>query len=352
MKGLGAGEGFIIGFILVAIVIVGLLIALGVFKLPTTPPVITGGCTVNSDCPTGYECVAKTCTAIKVVEGYPCQTDGTNSVFVSVRNPLNTSLQYQASTIYITNSKGQVVGSGTSTAGSALSYAEINVPCSADNAVGNVYAVGDATKNSAVGSYSFTKQTSDTVALDAENSDVLTGTLYSTTLANTSQPDMSAAITETAANAMSAGDTRSGYLDLKDATGKSQYGSSHSGNIWCVDTINSAAFTDTAISLSSQTGGFSLTEIPCTTYPKATSVDSCNRCWTSSAIKASGGTLRFSWSMTNDGGTDAGASDDPVLHIEDVNYFLDTSGKIALEAFNAAGTNQGESTVSVTWNNS
>jgi len=350
MKGIGAGAGFIIGFVLVCVVVVGLLIALGIFKAPTVPPTIKA-CTSNADCPSGQECVNFNCQAVKLVEGYPCQTDGTNSLFLAARNPLNSSLEYQAGTAYVTNAVGDVIASGTLNAGEALSYKEISVPCSAQNAKGSVYIVADSERASAIGSYSFEKQTADTVQLAQEDQDQLTGTMYSTTLANTSLT-AKGTITETTAVAMSAGDTRSGYIDFSDATGKSQYGSTHSGIFWCVDTVNSAAFTDASITLSSQTGGFSLNEIQCTQYPKATSVDSCNRCWTSPALKAATGTVRFSWSMTNDGGTDAGASDDPILYSEDIQYFLDIDGKIKLEAFNGAGSNQGESQVKLTWNNS
>jgi len=335
MKGVGAGTGFIIGFILVAMLMVGLLLGLGVIKLPAVEEAIEE-----------FEEEEEI-----IVEGYPCQTDGTNSLFVAARNPLNTSLEYQAGTAYVVNSKGEVIASGTLNAGETLSFKEIDVPCSADNAKGKVYIVADSARDSAEGTYSFEKATSYTIQLKQADQDQLTFIFYDSTLTNTSNPDTGTkgGATETTAVAMSSGDTRNGYLDVKQGTGSAQMGSTHHGLFWCYDSVNSAAFSDTSLALTSQSGGFSLNEVSCSLYPKATAVDSCNRCWTSRAIKAQDGTLRLAWTLSNDGGTDAGASDDVKLYVNDIVYFLDTDGKIKLEVYNAAGTDQGETKCTNTW---
>ena len=74
--------------------------------------------------------------------------------------------------------------------------------------------------------------------------------------------------------------------------------------------------------------------------------------YVSRAIQATDSRIRLAWTMTNDGGTDCGASDDPVLYVEDIEYFEDNDGTIKLGTHDSAGTNKGETQVSFTWANS
>lgn len=349
MKGLGAGIAIFMTFVVMIIVVFAVLFGTGVIKIPTILET-AGACTTNADCPAGYECKSGTCTEIptKIVEGFPCQDDGSNTLNVLARNPLNTSYQDQAVSFAVVNSVGKVVATGTGTAAGVITYTAINVPCSANNAKGKIYAVADGAISSDVGTYSFEQATADSVDLTAENTVQLTAQFRDSTLTNTSLSAVGGA-TITTAVATSSGDTANGYLDLSDATGMSQFGSHHNGDFWCYDSITSAAFSDTSLSLNSQTPTFALTEQLCSLYPKAQAVDSCNRCWTSVAVKAKDGTIRVAWTLSNDGGTDAGGSDDVKLYINDIVYFQDTDGTIKLEVYNSAGTEVGETKVTNTW---
>lgn len=278
--------------------------------------------------------------------------------YSAARNDLNSSLEYQAGSVVYTKSDGAtIVASDTMTAGASLSYKSTTIPCTTDTYGGGVYAyaLADAARASDKSSLlKFNGGTSITADLIQQDTDQTTLVMYDTTLSNTSSPSTGTKGTpsETTAVAMSAGDSRSGYFDIWQATGKAQYGSSHDGLLWCVDTVDSAAFTDNAISLSSQTAGFTLSPVDCGLFPKATSVDSCNKCYKSRAILATDSRIRVAWTMTNDGGSDAGASSDPLLYIEDIAYFQDTDGKVKLGTHDSSGTNVGESQVSLTWANS
>jgi hypothetical protein len=278
--------------------------------------------------------------------------------YAAARNNLNSSLEYQAGSAVYTKSDGKsVIASDTLTGGVSKTYASATIPCTTEIYKGGiyVYALADTARASdKVGPFYFNGGTSITADMIQEDTDQTTLVMYDTTLSNTSSPSTGTKGTpsETTAVAMSAGDSRSGYFDIWQATGKAQYGSHHDGLLWCIDTVDSAAFTDNGISLNSQTAGFSLTPIDCGLYPKATSVDSCNKCYKSRAIVATDSRIRMAWTMTNDGGSDAGASSDPLLYIEDIVYFEDTDGLVKLGTHDSSGTNKGETQVKLTWANS
>lgn len=291
----------------------------------------------------------------------PTQTecpDTTIYAQVAARNNLNSSLEYQAGSIVVTKSDGEsVVASGTANVGTSKSYEPVTIPCSPETYNNGVYVymVADAARASDKSSLlNFAGSTSVFADLVQEDTDQLTFIMYDTTLSNTSTPNTgsSGTVSEASATAMSAGDSRSGYIDAWQATGKAQYGSHHDGLLWCIDTVDSSAFTDDSISLSSQTSGFTLTPVDCELYSKTTSVDSCNICYKSRAIKATDSRIRLAWTMTNDGGSDCGATDDPVAYVEDIVYFEDTDSTVKVGTHDSSGTNKGETQCTITWANS
>ncbi len=286
--------------------------------------------------------------------GRTCSGITTITLNTAGRNPLNNTLEYMGSTFYVvpSDSGGQPVASGTGTAGSTLTYTAVSVPCSAGAFAGKVYAVADASASSDVADYSISGTGGNVVLNNVPDTATLTIISRDSTLVNTSI-SATASGSETTATGMSAGDSRNGYIDLSVATGKAQYGSGHDGLVFCVDTVDSSAFSDSGmtVSVSSVPFGWTLSEIPCSNYPKTSAYDSCNRCYKSPAIKASDGTVRLAWTMNNDL-ADAGASSDPIMYIEDVVYAQDTDGKIVLGTHNSGGTNLGESQCKYTWANS
>ena len=280
--------------------------------------------------------------------GALCQDDGSNDVKVAAKNSLNSSLEYQAADFRVI-ANGNVVNTGTGTAGSTLTYTTIAIPCSPRT--GTIYALASADIVSAKGTYTVREDdTTGYLIMNQPDSSQAQLKLFDTTFTNTSV-DFAATQTETTAVAMSAGDSRNGYLDIKAPTGKSQYGGPESdGILWAIDTVDGAAFGDDDIALSSSQ--ITLREVDCDTYTNARSKDSADRCYTSAAIKASDGEKRLSWTMTNGGGSDAGASSDPILYVEDLQYYEENDGTIQYGAFTSGGTNAGESQVALTWANS
>lgn len=284
--------------------------------------------------------------------GGNCPTDGSGlDVKASSRNAENSSIEYQAASFKV-ETAGVLGVTGTGTAGASETLTTLSgVPCSPRS--GKVYALSTTALASAVADYSVPNgDTQAIVRLIQPDASQAQTKLFDTALTNTSV-DFAATQTETTAVDMSAGGTRSGYLDIKAPTGSSVFGGPEVvGMLWLIDTVDGDAFTDTAISLSSLAADFQLTEVDCATYAKALSKDSANRCYTSRALKASDGEKRIQWSMSNNAGTNAGASSDPILYVEDIQYAQDTDGKMVYMPFTSDGTNVGAAQVKLTWANS
>ena len=287
-----------------------------------------------------------------------CDTDGINSVNAASKNTLNRSLEYQAGALRLipTGSDTQY-STGTGTAGASLTYTALNAPCTPRT--GNVYALGTADLVSGMTTYKIeTGVVSDEIILSQPDSSQAQTQLFDKNRDNTSDT-FAATQTETTAVAMSDGDSRSGSFDIKAPTSSSQYGGPIEGKglVFVIDTVDANAFSEDSISLSSTQ--ITLTEIDCDggedteiDLQRLISKDSADRCYIASAIKATDGEITVNWVMNNDAGDDAGASSDPILYVEDLQYFEDTDGSIVYGAFTAGGTNVGESQVKLTWANS
>ena len=274
-----------------------------------------------------------------------CQDDGDNNLKAAAKNPLNSSKEYQAAS-FVVVVNDEVVTTGTGTAGASITHTSLAVPCYPRT--GTLYALATADLVSAKGTYEVPMQdTTDIVVLAQADSAQAELMMRDTALANTSDTFASTQ-TETTAVAMSSGETRNGYIDIRVSTGKAQYGGPETnGLLWVIDTVDSAAFGEDDISISSAV--ITLKNIDCGDYDNAESKDSADRCYVSSALKASDGEKRLSWTMSNNGGSDAGASSDPILYVEDLQYYEETDGSIQYGAFTNGGTNVGETQVKLTW---
>jgi len=275
------------------------------------------------------------------------------------RNPLNSSVFYPGTVFVVTGSDGVTeVATGTSTSHTAKSYTGITVPCTPEiyrNGV-YVYALGSTTitgAKSVLKTYvtSAGRANAVTADLSSPSATSMNITVRDSSLTNTTDLTSDAVVTESAATAMSSGETRSGYLDLDMKTASSQYGSDYAGLLFAIDTVSSNKFKDTDISLTSVTAGYSLQEIPCSNYPKAQSFDSANRCYVGSTIKSSSGIVRLAWVVSASIGS-PGSSDDPVIYIDDIVYGRDSNAQIILDAFDSGGTNLGVLQHSFTLDNS
>ena len=276
-------------------------------------------------------------------------------------NPLNSSTDYPPVSVVVTDSSGNIIASGTTTYSTTTkTYAAITVPCSQD-AISNgvmVYGLAGLSPNvtsGASGLKSFGGGNYVAADLVVPRSSELWLVTRDTALANTSSSGYSTVsnkITENAATAMSAGETRSFYIDVQPSGGSRQFGSDSGGVVVAIDTVDATAFTDKALSLSA-TGSWQLTEVACSMYPNVVSQLSANRCYKASALKASAGLQRIYGTLENDGGTSAGATSDPIIYMCDVQYGTDVSGaRVIQDCFKSDGTNLGEINPSITLDNS
>lgn len=275
-----------------------------------------------------------------------CQGITALKLSTAVRNPLNSTTQYLASKVDAVVS-GQVVGTVTTTAGSTLSFADLTFPCTMENFAGDVYVIATSTQNSAHDTYSISG-TSATKTLNAPPAGAITLTwLDFNTGVNTSVA--STATTQGTAVALDAGQSVNAKLLVTPPSAAfSQYGSTDGGVLIAINTVNSAAYTDKAVALSSS--DVPLTEVVCTSYAKEASVDNAKRCYKTGAISTNSAASIISVRIANDGGASAGASDDPVVYFEPIQYYEDTDGTIKIGAFNTGGTAVGLSASKATFN--
>lgn len=284
-----------------------------------------------------------------------CNNGGsTNPVYGSDQNVLLTGAGtvYQAAPLAVVSSSGRTLTTGTTTAGSSLSYLTLNVPCGADSH-GFVYLTTGAsdTVNSARLPYDVTSKLNDYAQFTEGNVSGLYLALYSSTNTNTSDFKGGTlgtiqTATESAATAMGAGSVRSGYIMLSVSNATSQFGSTDGGIIFAIDTVDSSVFSDNAISLSSPNIALSPITCPAT----ETSAHSANRCYAARALKSTDGNVRVDWVMNADLGN-PGASADPVLYIDDVQYFQQSSG-VSQGTATGANTDVGAPVEKVTFDNS
>lgn len=283
-----------------------------------------------------------------------CQTDGTNTLDLVVRNDLATTASlYTRGTIAAFGGNGDLIASGTSDGSSTMTYTSLNIPCSADKLSGKAAVLASTAApgtlvNSKVVTYAFgAGETAIQKIIGSSNSTSLQFTIRNTALTNTSETTQTAnSANETGATTMGASATRSGYIDIEGVTAAAQFGSDNGGILWVVDTSDSAVFSDNAISLSSS--NIQLTGVACPA--RALSFDSGNRCYKSPAIKTSDGLVRVSWSMTSDLGN-PGTSADPRVYLEDLQSFEEDS-KLVEDIYNKGGNNLGVSRQTVGFDNS
>lgn len=277
---------------------------------------------------------------------------------LNARNGLNTSDDYPPAGFAITGNDAKTIvpsGTGTQTYASTITSTSISIPCTGDvyNHGAYAFVTGDTVVNSAKstllkfdGSNAIAYQF-DTPRVATLKLEVMDNTFTNTTATAGGY----STITESSATDMSAnGPSRDGYLDITLVNGASAYGSKDGGVLFVIDTVDSKAFTDSAITLSS--GNLALSEVSDyrTSYPNVASQDSANRVYKSAQITSAMANPRIAWMMRNDGGTSATTTSDPVLYIEDIQY-AKYGQTIIQDAFDPSGNNLGASQVSLTWNN-
>jgi hypothetical protein len=275
-----------------------------------------------------------------------CQGITSLRIPTAVRNPLNSTTQYLAAKVDAVVG-GQIVGTVTSTAGATLTFANLDFPCTLDNFNGDIYVVAGATQNSVKDTYAISgTSVTKTVAAPPASNIRLTWLDFATGV-NTSE--IGTTTTQGTATALSAGSSANAKLQIDvPTTAFTQYGATDLGVLIAVNTVNTAAYTDKAVSISSS--DLPLTEVSCADYAKIQSVDNAKRCYKTRAISTNDAAVIMNVRVSNDAGTSAGSSDDPVIYFEPLQYFEDTDGTIKIGAFNAGGTAVGLTHSSATYN--
>ena len=286
-----------------------------------------------------------------------CQGITTISELVAVNDGLNLSTNYLAGAIRVLpNGATKPTATGTATGGSSLAYATISIPCNEAAFSGTIYSVASSTLNSGETSYSIAG-TAGSVIFPATTGDELRITMYDTTGATNTSQSQNVNPSESVATAMNSGESRDGVIYIyagNDAN--TQFGTNNDDNFgiaFIFDSVDSAAFTDAAFSMSTTTG-YNLVEKSCTDplLAKASSVDSGNKCWVGRALSTRDAVQKFSWTLRADGGTDPGSTSDPKFYLEDMQHFEDPDGTIKFGAFDSSGTNVGQSQSLITFNDS
>ena len=294
-----------------------------------------------------------------------CQGIASLTLNTAAFNPLSSATAYTANAVRIVGdsaivapgqTSGSVVATGTLTAGSTLSYAALAIPCNAQAYNGVVYAMSDTTNNnSAAAKYSISG-TGGTLVMTTSVGDELQLTIR----AYPSQLSISANATEdpteNAATAMSAGDVRTIALDVQAGNvGATSFGSLQLGVLEVIDTVDSAAFTDSGVSVVSSIPGFVEVTNAASLYPKAMSVLSGNRVYWMPAITTQQGLSQQIITIRNDGGTNAGASSDPTINFCDLQFYEKTgagASTISIDCYDNSGTDLGQGLSVVTTDNS
>ncbi len=279
-----------------------------------------------------------------------CQGLDTFSWRVASENSLNATGQFNAGNIrFDAGSDGDIEGTVTSTAGTVITFATLTVSCSNQNLAGTMYAVASAGLNS--DSAVVNGQDSREVTLDQSIADEMRTQLFDLSFTNTSQISQEDS-TEATATAMTVGSSRSGWLRIEAGDEQlSIFGTDNQvgqGALWLIDTVDPAAFQEDGITLN----WVGVTEIPCSLFSESESQFAADRCYTSASIKPSTGQVDIKWTLNANGGAEPGATSDPTLDICDLQFFVDTDQKVNFECTNQGGTDQGQGTSTITWDNS
>lgn len=290
-----------------------------------------------------------------------CQDDGTNSLSVASRNPANVSLHYNAGSYAAVGADGEIIASGTGTAGTSISYTAVAIPCAEGNYAGDVYALLTSAYNSQIGTYDTIESgaTADTVVLDVVPAGSLKIAAFDTTLTNTTQgnsaddTESGCAETEVDTNAIStieAGGSFTRYIDFKQATAYKQFGSDVAGQagvLVLIDNNNMSSWNSNDIKITSVDGGGNLKSVDCVAYPKEVSLTEADSCYTMDSIASNDATRRLKIEGVANSGN---PYSDVVVTFMDLGYFQDVDGSIKYAGANSAATSQGQTDCTMTIN--
>ena len=294
-------------------------------------------------------------------------SNGKSQADLLYRNIENASLGYLAASVSA-NSAGQLIDSGTTTAGSTASYVSLsNIPnCNSGELIATVTTgIGtaasrklyDVSKGQAVAGYSFNDVSVKKYELRGSGTDVANILARDSSLAaasngyingstsiltyevsGTGTADGTAYYTNTS---LASRGSINFYLDYKVNGSSTSLGAFEEpdGTMISYDTGTAARFSPNSLVLQSDTAGWSLTKLG--SCPNdITNNRNTEACWSAPSMKA--GTLyRIKGTITADLGDPIASDTKPSIYIDDKVFFRDTDGTIKYQSFSTSGTNQG-----------
>ena len=336
------GLGFVaLGLILVASVFVPALVP--------TQIVSIDGTTIVTGQQQQQQVVAGQCGDLKTLGAY-----------VNVKNIANTSLNYVNPTVYWTKADGKtIVISDTAT--TALDSSDASLPCSTDVIRNGIKVISAASTSVSSGSsklYQYDGAKAVIAEVPVYSMNNLTIILYDSAYANLSSKEASGGadnaidgqITEAAVTLGKGVARDTVFMDIKQGTSDTAFGSPHSGILFAIDTVSSGAFGDKDIGIEVVSGGYSLNEVDCSSVASnGKGQFSAERCYVGQAITTKMGLVRFAVDMAPSKG-DPGPSDDPILYIKGIEYAQDVDGSLILDTHDSGGTQLGFIRNRVTYN--
>lgn len=278
-------------------------------------------------------------------------------VKVAVANDQNKSEEYLGNTLYLMRD-GQIIDTGTATAGSTISYTTLDAKCTDRNVrvIANPSAslIGTATDVTLDG-------TGAEVILPGAKSAIPAVTIYdvdkTTNLSTTADTD--GTVTYTSAVSLGEQQTEKGYILLTMTTSASQFGGIRNGKAILVGWKNpdTTVFDNEDVKLSVSEGGYTLTSVDCGKYPNAKDAYDLDRCWV--LDKAIGSRDKTSTNAISDelwiyytvrpSKGDPGATDDVTIYFVDLHEFYDSVSKsVIFDGADANNNDIGETNVQVT----
>lgn len=292
-------------------------------------------------------------TVTFVTAGGSCdESDNINSVNVVTKDSSNTSSYEQQSMKVGTVYDGDYYGTGTSTAAVTKTYSAINAYCSPRD--GTIVAISTTAINGDNTSFTIPKDRID-VNINLNTPDLVLPAVVirddsNNNLSSPSTGDTDGTIVETTPESIGKGVTFTRQIKLWIPT-PGQYGSDTGGLLFGINTVNAQKFGDKDIVLTSESGKLPIKEVSCGDFKNAESAQNLKRCYTSGPIsQTDSGIVYLTLTGTPNKG-DPGASDDPILNIDDINWGEDDlTGEPVLAAYTNGLVDIGGTNVKMTFN--
>jgi len=283
-----------------------------------------------------------TSTGAAQVAGCAQQTDGTNTINLAARNPLNSSLQYLAATTSIQEvGTGITLAAGTLTGGSSLSYVAHNVaPCKQ----AKLYVLGDSTTNiGAAIDVDSNSLTSDKEVV-VPRTTTLQLSVYDLTLNAANESD-SVGLGQDQRNlntsniSMTTGDTATRLLDIELAGSAAGFGyyNGPDGVVFAADYSTQIFSVGDGLAITGN--NIPVTKVVCTgDVTQGTQADAC---WTQRSFSSGDGTPRYTLKIHADLG-DPTSTTDMLVYVGDRTYFRNADGKTTLGYFDSSSADVGQ----------